>query len=87
MKDEAKHIANIITGIRIVCAIALLFCPTFSSWFYIPYILGGISDVFDGIVARHFGKETKFGARLHRNPYTQIFLCGMSVMKREADGA
>ncbi len=22
-----------------------------------------------------------------RNPYTQIFLCGMSVMEREADGA
>ncbi len=55
--------ANIITGFRIVCAITLIFCPTFSTWFYIPYIFGGISDVLDGIVARHFGKETKFGAR------------------------
>ena len=56
--------ANIITGIRIVCALALIFCPTFSTWFYMLYILGGISDVLDGIAARHLGKETKFGARL-----------------------
>lgn len=56
--------ANIITGLRIVCALALIFCPTFSSWFYALYILGGCSDVFDGIAARHSGAETKLGARL-----------------------
>ena len=54
--------ANIITGIRIVCASALVFFQTFSTWFYILYILGGVSDVLDGIAARHLGKETKFGA-------------------------
>ena len=57
-------VANVITGIRIVCALGLIFCPTFSAWFYVLYIVGGISDVLDGIVARHLGKETKFGARL-----------------------
>lgn len=56
--------ANIITGIRILCALALIFSPTFSAWFYALYILGGISDVLDGFIARHFGKETKLGARL-----------------------
>ena len=56
--------ANIITGLRIVCALALIFCPTFSIWFYMFYILGGISDVMDGIVARHFNLEAKFGATL-----------------------
>ena len=56
--------ANIITGFRIVCALALGFCPTFSIWFYVFYLLGGISDVLDGIAARHFGKETKCGAQL-----------------------
>lgn len=55
--------ANIITGIRIVCAIAMVFCPTFSRQFYMLYVFGGISDIFDGIVARHLGKETKFGAQ------------------------
>lgn len=56
--------ANVITTARIVCALGLLICPTFSAWFYVLYIISGISDVFDGIVARHFGKETKCGAQL-----------------------
>ena len=56
--------ANMITGIRIICALALVFCPTFSKCFYLFYIFGGISDVLDGFIARHLGKETKFGARL-----------------------
>lgn len=56
--------ANFITSVRIVCALALLFCPTFSGWFYALYILGGISDVLDGFAARHFGEESKLGAQL-----------------------
>lgn len=56
--------ANVITGIRIVCALVLIFCPTFSTWFYVLYISGGISDVLDGIAARRLGKETKLGAQL-----------------------
>lgn len=56
--------ANMITGIRIVCAFVLIFCPTFSTWFYVLYIAGCISDVLDGIAARHLGKESKFGAQL-----------------------
>ena len=56
--------ANIITCLRIVCALALGFCPTFSGWFYFLYILGGISDVLDGIAARRLGKQTRLGARL-----------------------
>ena len=61
---RALIVANVITDIRIVCALILVFCPTFSAWFYVLYIVGGISDVLDGIAARHFGKETKFGAQL-----------------------
>ena len=56
--------ANFITGIRLACAAALLFCPTFSAWFYALYALGGVSDVLDGFAARHWGKETKLGAQL-----------------------
>ncbi|MBQ0064576.1 MAG: CDP-alcohol phosphatidyltransferase family protein [Firmicutes bacterium] len=56
--------ANLITGTRIVCAFVLCFCPMFSKEFYVVYMLGGFTDVLDGIVARHFGKETKLGAQL-----------------------
>lgn len=56
--------ANVITVIRILCALGLIICPTFSTGFYVLYVIGGISDVFDGIVARALRKETKLGARL-----------------------
>ncbi len=56
--------ANVITGVRIVCALSLIFCPMFSAWFYGLYILGGVSNVLDGMAARRLGTETKFGAQL-----------------------
>lgn len=56
--------ANIITSIRIICALALVPCLTFSKVFYALYVIGGVSDIFDGFVARHYGKETEFGAKL-----------------------
>lgn len=54
---------NILTSIRIVCAAALVVCPTFSTWFYAVYLLGGVSDVLDGVAARRLKKETPFGAK------------------------
>ena len=56
--------ANIITGIRIVCSIALLFFPVFSPAFYVLYIAAGISDMIDGIVARKTGTVSDLGSKL-----------------------
>lgn len=56
--------ANIITGIRIVCSITLLLCPLFSPVFYVLYITAGISDMIDGTVARKTGTASEFGAKL-----------------------
>ena len=56
--------ANIITSIRIVCSIILLFTNLSSPPFYALYITAGISDVLDGIVARKFKLESKFGEKL-----------------------
>lgn len=55
--------ANSITGIRIVCSIALLFCPVFSSVFYVLYIIAGVSDMIDGAVARKTGTVSEFGSK------------------------
>ena len=55
--------ANIITGIRIVCSIALLLCPVFSPAFYTLYIAAGISDMIDGTVARKTGTVSEFGSK------------------------
>ena len=56
--------ANVITSIRIACGLSLFFCAPFSQWFYWIYLLGGVSDVLDGYVARRTGTETEFGAKL-----------------------
>lgn len=55
--------ANIITGLRIVCCIALLFCPSFSASFYILYVVAGITDMVDGTVARKTNSVSNFGAK------------------------
>ena len=59
-----KHIANIITGSRIVFSSLLLFIPLTSAWFYVLYLLCGLSDMIDGTVARRTSSASEFGARL-----------------------
>ena len=56
--------ANIITIIRILCSIALLFCQVFSAVFYALYITAGISDMVDGWVARRTHTASELGAKL-----------------------
>jgi CDP-diacylglycerol--glycerol-3-phosphate 3-phosphatidyltransferase len=55
--------ANIITGIRILCSISLLAISTFSKSFYILYLIAGVSDMIDGTVARKTGKASEFGSQ------------------------
>ena len=56
--------ANNITVLRIICSIALLFCPVFSPAFYTLYIIAGVSDMVDGEVARKTGIVSEFGSKL-----------------------
>ena len=58
-----KHIANILTGCRILGSVLLLFFPAFSEAFYITYIFCGLSDMIDGTVARKTNSNSEFGAR------------------------
>ena len=55
--------ANILTGIRILCGLLILCFPAFSEWYYCFYLLGGFSDAIDGIVARKTGKVSDFGSK------------------------
>lgn len=56
--------ANIITGIRIVLSVVLMFCQALSPTFYALYIAAGISDMIDGAVARKTGAVSELGSRL-----------------------
>lgn len=56
--------ANFITSLRIICSIALLFCPALSQVFYVLYIIAGVTDMIDGTVARKTNTVSEFGSRL-----------------------
>ena len=58
-----KHLANIITSLRIFSSILMIFYPVFSLQFYITYLICGVSDMIDGAVARATNNSTKFGAQ------------------------
>lgn len=59
-----RNMANIITCCRIVCSILMIFFHMPSTPFYILYMICGLSDVLDGIIARKTNTASSFGARL-----------------------
>ena len=56
--------ANIITALRFVCSITLLFFPALSPAFYALYAVAGLSDMTDGAVARRTGTVSELGSKL-----------------------
>jgi len=59
-----KHIANIVTGCRMVGSILMLFFPAFSAAFYALYLFCGLSDMIDGTIARKTQSASEFGAKI-----------------------
>ena len=62
---SAKSVAaNLITGVRILCSIALLLCQPFSPPFIVLYLIAGITDMTDGAMARKTNTTSELGAKL-----------------------
>jgi len=59
-----KNLANFITLIRIFGALALVAIEPLSLTFFIVYGVCGLSDAFDGLVARKLGVQSSFGSAL-----------------------
>ena len=59
-----KHIANIITGSRIIFSLSLLVIPLSSAWFYVLYLFCGLTDMIDGAIARKTNAVSSFGSKL-----------------------
>lgn len=55
--------ANILTGMRILCGILIMCFPAFSGWYYLFYLIGGFTDAIDGTVARKTGTASDFGSK------------------------
>ena len=64
MKKIAKVIPNVITSIRIIGAISVIFIEPFTLAFFLVYGICGVTDVLDGFIARHFHLESKIGSVL-----------------------
>lgn len=71
--------ANVMTASRILCGVLLLFFPAFSLWFYGLYLLGGATDVLDGLIARKTGTVSEWGAKL--DTIADILFFGASWVK------
>ena len=59
-----KHLPNIITALRIVGSIGILFCIVAGWQFWTLYAICGISDMIDGWLARKLHVESKTGSVL-----------------------
>ena len=59
-----KHIPNILSVSRIVLGLPLLLVEVMTMPFWVLYVIAGMTDMLDGFLARRWGVEGKFGARL-----------------------
>lgn len=59
-----KHLPNVISALRFLGAICLLFFGVESCAFWVIYFVCGLSDMADGYFARKLGCESKTGAIL-----------------------
>ena len=73
--------ANVITGLRILVSAALLFCPVFSPIFYVMYLIAGLSDMADGIIARKTNSVSEFGSRFDGvADFIFVVVCLMKIL-------
>jgi len=59
-----KYVPNILSVSRIILAGVLLLVKPLSVHFFIIYIVCGVSDIVDGIIARRFKVSSALGSRL-----------------------
>ena len=59
-----KQIPNILSASRIALCLPLLLLDAMTLPFWVLYVIAGTTDMLDGFLARRWGVESKFGARL-----------------------
>lgn len=61
---DRKAIPNLVTGVRFVLTVALIFPVVPGTAFAMLYFAAGLTDVLDGWLARHLHAQSILGARL-----------------------
>jgi CDP-diacylglycerol--glycerol-3-phosphate 3-phosphatidyltransferase len=59
-----KQIPNLLSASRIALCLPLLLVDAMTLPFWVLYLIAGLTDILDGFLARRWGVESKFGARL-----------------------
>lgn len=59
-----KNLANLITMLRIIGTVALVFCENYTAAFFVVFTLCGLTDILDGYVARKTNSMSELGAKL-----------------------
>lgn len=59
-----KNLPNIITSLRIILTVCLLFTKPFTVSFFVIYTSSGFTDILDGTIARITKTTSEFGAKL-----------------------
>ena len=59
-----KRIPNLLSMSRIALCLPLLLVDAMTMPFWVLYVIAGTTDMLDGFLARQWGVESKFGARL-----------------------
>ena len=59
-----KQIPNLLSVSRIILCLPLLLVDAMTVPFWVIYLIAGLTDTLDGFLARRWGVESKFGARL-----------------------
>ena len=59
-----RRIPDLLSMSRIVLCLPLLLVDAMTLRFWILYLIAGLTDMLDGFLARRWGVESKFGARL-----------------------
>ena len=65
MREKAKHIPNALSILRIPVSLAMpLFGYFHMPTFFVCFVVAGLSDVFDGIIARKLKVQSAFGEKI-----------------------
>ena len=76
-----KHIANIVTSLRIISSFTLLFFSFPSLPFYSIYLFCGFSDMIDGTIAKKLNAVSEFGSKLDTiADFIFMLICSIKIL-------
>jgi len=64
MRFSVKQVPNILSGSRIILALSLLLFTPFSVEFMTIYVIAGLTDLLDGLLAKKLNCQSAIGANL-----------------------